>query len=395
MPHFSRKKIFLFGFLLVLLLAIPLTVFVVQQQQETRTQADAATILQLCAPEDTNCPPLLPPFGTRSSQTIQKGEEVKVDVKVNTQTNSLTSLNFVVNYDPEFLTLKEEGFEQDAASGFVVIPGSIDTSSEGSVSVQMEINAANPTPGISGVQKLGTLVFVATEATATEEIPDASTKVDFDQTLTDARSSDASSEGNEPVIQSRIGSDIIITASEGEPTDEEEEDSNDDGEETDDTTDEDAEGGVTNEPPVCDSFTVDPEASTSAPLIVTFTAEGSDSDGIIDKIGFSFGDGNTKDLTETGGIGEESAASAELSHTYQNAGNFTATATFTDDDGAASDIGSCSKVISITASGSAQITPTPTPEPTLPPTGPEKTIVGVGILGAILTILGAVVFFAL
>ncbi len=394
MPRLSRKKIFLFGFLAVLLLAIPLTVFVVQQQQETRTRAEAATILQLCPPDDTNCPPLQPPFGAITSQTVKKGDEVAVDVKVNTQTNSLTALNFVVKYDPEFLALKEGGFEQNATSGFVVIPGSEDATSEGVVSVQMEINAANPTPGISGVQKLGTITFIASEVTATEEDPEKATRVDFDQSLSDARSSDSSSEGNEPVIKSALGTDIIIEASE-EETPEEEPSEKD--------TSQTPEGGGTdenasaNEPPVCDSFTADKEASTSAPFLVTFTAEGSDSDGIVDKVSLSFGDGDAKDLTETGGIGEDSAVSAQLSHTYQNAGTFTASATFTDNDGAVSDSASCSKTISISQDSGSIATPTatPTPLPTLPPTGPNDTLVGIGILGAILTVLGAVIFLIL
>src|SRR3990167_9382093 len=145
MPRLSRKKIFLFGFLAVLLLAIPLTVFVVQQQQETRTRAEAATILQLCPPDDTNCPPLQPPFGAITSQTVKKGDEVAVDVKANTQTNSLTALNFVVKYDPEFLALKEGGFEQNATSGFVVIPGSEDASEEELISIRLYQMPDRPT----------------------------------------------------------------------------------------------------------------------------------------------------------------------------------------------------------------------------------------------------------
>ena len=249
----------------------------------------------------------------------------------------------------------------------------------------MEINAANPTPGISGVQKLGTITFITSEATVTEEDPEKATRVDFDQTLSDARSSDSRSEANEPVIIAGglIGTDIIITSGQEQTSEE-------------DTSTGGGTEEATNKPPVCDSFTADKEASTSAPFTVTFTAEGSDSDGIVDKLSLGFGDGNTQDLTETGGIGEESAVSAKLSHTYQNSGTFTATATFTDNDGAISDSSNCSKTISIEDSGGiATPTATPTPLPTLPPTGPDRIVVGIGILGAILTVLGAVIFLAL
>lgn len=379
MPRFSRKKVFLFGFLAVLLLAIPLTVFVVQKQQETRTRAEAATIVQLCPPTEPNCPPLQPPFGTRTTQTVKKGDEIKVDVKVNPDVNSLTTIRFQITYDPGFLTLKEDGFEANSNSDFVVQPGfPVVDEDQGTVSLAMEINSLKQ--GLSGVQTLGTFTFIATEATVTEDDPNAPTSVNFERSATNAFSSGGESEAGEDVIANVVGTDVIIEAS-------------------DDTgSDKTAEGGTSeteeaNKPPICESFTADKEASTSAPFLVTYTTEGFDPDGIVAKVTFNFGDGPTQDLTDTGGIGEEASVSAQISHTYQNAGEFTATAAFTDDNDATSDPSNCSQVISV--DGEIVASATATPVPTLPPTGPDRTIVGVGILGAILTILGFVVFFAL
>ena len=76
----------------------------------------------------------------------------------------------------------------------------------------------------------------------------------------------------------------------------------------------------TNEPPVAQA-SADPTSGT-APLTVQFSSDGSsDSDGTITTYSWDFGDGN-------------SSTEANPSHTYQNAGTYTATLTVTDDDGA-------------------------------------------------------------
>src|SRR5579863_817706 len=78
--------------------------------------------------------------------------------------------------------------------------------------------------------------------------------------------------------------------------------------------------GVVNQPPV--AVAVATPASGNAPLAVAFDGTGSrDPDGSIASYGWNFGDGNT-------------GSGATTSHTYQNAGSYTAVLTVTDNLGA-------------------------------------------------------------
>src|SRR5262245_51842869 len=82
--------------------------------------------------------------------------------------------------------------------------------------------------------------------------------------------------------------------------------------------------------------------SGTAPLAVSFSAQGSDPDGSIVSYQWSFGDGNA-------------ASGSNINHTYQSAGVFTSKVAVTDNAGA---VASASIVINVSA-------PTP-PPPTLP-----------------------------
>lgn len=142
----------------------------------------------------------------------------------------------------------------------------------------------------------------------------------------------------------------------------------------------------------CTSLSLDPGSSGTAPFAVNLTAAGTSNNGNITKVSFSFGDGQTQDVTDAGGIGTTSV-SVLASHTYQTSGSFNASATLTDENGNTSS-GGCVTTVSVNdASGSATATEAISPSP-LPPTGPTG-LVTVGALGVLLTFIGAVLLLAL
>lgn len=144
---------------------------------------------------------------------------------------------------------------------------------------------------------------------------------------------------------------------------------------------------ATNQSPTCLNLTTS-EASGAAPLSVTLTATGQDTDGTISKATFNFGDSNQQDVTT--GLGTASV-SAQLAHTYNSGGNFTATTVFTDNGGAVSAV--CSQLIAVTG---AIATTAPTATPTMAPIATEiptntPTIAATGSIGQTVGLIGGII----
>lgn len=162
-----------------------------------------------------------------------------------------------------------------------------------------------------------------------------------------------------------------------------------------------------NLPPVCRGLNVDRSTTGSAPYAITFTGIGSDPDGTIQKAVFNFGDGPTQTVTTGGGIGTNSV-SIQIAHNFQNPGNYQASVYFVDDKNAQSPaVGSCAQAIVITVPptsppqppGQPPQQPQPTKivvvRPSLAPTGPGETFIGIGIVGTALSVIGALMIFGL
>jgi len=117
-----------------------------------------------------------------------------------------------------------------------------------------------------------------------------------------------------------------------------------------------------NKEPVCDELTVNP-LSGNFPLMVTLICTGTDADGDITDAEFNFGEGTpeTKAVDFAG-----SHKSVSTTHTYNQAGSFTASCRVKDNNQAFSPAkDSCKKTISPTGE---QPTPTPEEETTPYPT---------------------------
>lgn len=372
MSFFSGKKIFLLGFILVLLVAIPLTVYFVQQQQEVRTRAQKSTTLSF----------------TPSSASTTVGKTVSLDISMNPGQNQVSFAKLHITYDASKLATSSSG----ASCGDAICPNSSafpsvlegPVYSDGSINITLSVGA-DPTKVVQTTTKVATVTFEAlsqTDQAATQVLFGNQTQV-LSAAAADQASENVLSTTNPALIT--IGAGIAPTTAATTPTP---------------TT---RIGAQTtpgpNKPPICTSLTVDRAATGSAPFSIAFTANGNDPDGTIQKVTFNFGDGPVQDVLQAGGIGTNSV-SVQISHTYNNPGTFQASAVLTDSGGATSNPTACTQTIAVAAAtptvpvGGQAPTNSPTPTPTIIP-GPGDTLIGIGALGLILTVVGGLLFFAL
>ena len=355
---------------MVLLIAIPVTVFLVQQQQKTKSGAVAATTLSV-----------LP----ASQAPIQVGNDVTLNVQVNpataTTSNLVSYVKFTIMYDSTKLATDGAGFVPDITAGLpLVLQGPV--YGTGTISITLSAGG-DATKVLQTVTNLGSVTFKALAITDT-----APTQITFgNDTL--VRSLGTSDQANENVLASAnpavltiIGGTIVSPTPTLTPTP---------------TVTPTLTPTPTPAPtatpsataPVCSKLAAD-VTSGNIPLNTNLTVTGNSSNSTISKVTFNFGDGQTQDITGSGGVGT-SSVSVLQSHTYATAGTFQATATLTDANNAVS-TANCSVTI---AAGTTQIaTLTVTPTLTLPPTGPAD-IIKIGSIGAVITLIGAVLLFAL
>ena len=413
LPSFSKKKLIIAGFLLVLLIGIPLTVFVVQQQQQTQSGATQATTIAL-----------LP-----ATKTVNVGDTIPIQVSLNPGgVNQVNFVKLVVTYDSNFLTPSSTSFTVDPASNLSILQGPTVDATSISVTLSVGSNFQN---SIQTPTNIGTFSFVA-------NAPTSGTPITPDNNQIQVRSLGSSDTATENVFLSGAQSVITIlgtatpsaspTASpvalsctlaanptsvnvngtsaltptcQGSPsTYSWTTDCGTLASQSATTNTFTAPSAVpsgnictvslqvcdasnncvtptapitvtqpaatatptaspspaptavatTNASPVCQSLTLNGPNSGTAPYAVTLTATGSDSDGTISKATFNFGDGSVQDVTDGAG---SASMTALTSHTYSTAGTFTATATLTDNGGAVSNPSTCSQTITISGAAIA------------------------------------------
>lgn len=370
----SMKKVLLIGFILVLLIAIPVTVFLVQQQQKTQSGAVAATTISIL-------PASQAPINVGDSVTLK----VEVDPATATTTNQVSLVSFTINYDNTKLATDGAGFVVSGTPNLLTaVKGP--TYTDGSVTVSLSANN-NPQAVIKTTTDIATITFKALENTDT-----APTQITFGSN-TQVLSLGTSDQFNENVLASANPAVLTIAGGSVSPTP---------------TPTATPTPTPSSNAPVCSSLSAN-ATSGATPLNTNLTVNGTSNNSTISKVTFNFGDGQSQDITASGGIGTNSISVLQ-SHTYTTSGTFNATATLTDANNVVSN--ACSLTLTsgnttTTATGTSTTTvvtaPTATPtaaeqlaaQPSpLPPTGPAD-LVKVGSVGAIITIIGAILLFAL
>lgn len=382
MHRLNGRKIFLFGFIAVLLIGIPATIFLVQQQQETRSQAAASTTLSF-TPDSTPTTP------------IQKnvGETIPLDVYVDPGSNLVTFVKLEITYDPEKIEPESENAFVPNTTVFSSVLDGPNYDTPGKVLVSLSVGP-DPTKAVQTRSNAGTITFRALSNTP----PGQPTVVSYGVT-SQALSSGFEDQAAENVLSSSEPANIAIGGEAPSPT------------EPVPTTEPTPTTPVTptivpttgpsatpsaNQSPLCTSFITNTSPTGAAPLALSFTTTGSDPDGVISKVTFNFGDGQVVDVTDPAtGVGTASV-SASTSYTYNNPGTFTASAVMTDNQSGISSASSCVQTVTVSGGGTT-VAPTqaPTAVPTLPPTGATETAMAIG--GVIMAVIigGALLFVLL
>lgn len=389
---FSGKKLLLLGFIVVLLVVIPLTVYLVQQQQKLKVAATPATTMAFVP----------------QTKPVNVGDTFFFDISLNPGTNQISFVKLTVNFDSSVLSLvPTTNYSGNSSCGthslcpntgiFSILQGPTETGSSATVTLSASQNIIT--------QSQSSIARVTFKATA----PTTSTQISFGSD-SQALSVSSSDQFNENVLLSTQPATVTVggTAS---PT---------------------PSASPTGQVPVCTNLNLDKQPTGAAPYSINFTAIGSETGGKITKVTFNWGDGPTQSVTDTGnaggGVGTDKVQT-QLIHTYNNPGTFTATATLTDANNNVSAVGSCTQTITISAAstsgggtggtsggtggnGTTQVvtvatpspspTMTPTPQPGaittkggIPATGPGDKFVSFGTLGIVSTIVGALLFFGL
>lgn len=368
----KKKKILIIGFIVALMLAIPLSILALKGQQVTTSKATPATTLSFSAP----------------GKAIAIGDNFNLDVLINPGNNQVSFVQLVVQYDGA--KLKATGIKPNSTA-FPVTLETPDPKCDGGPSCSIAITVsvgADPTKVVTAATTVATISFTA--VAGTNGTP---TQVTFSSGSTKVYSTAGTDQPSENVLASSQPASIDIgggatptiaptdtptpTAAPTAPT----------------SSPTPAPTTSSNQSPVCSSLSL--SATTgSTPLTLTLTAAGSDADGTISKATFNFGDGQTQDIVSGGGIGS-GTASVQITHTYSTAGSFTATSLFTDNNGAISDTATCSQILTVNAGAQATGSATPTPIKSLPKTGPEHIVIGIGIFGILLSIFGGFILFGM
>lgn len=400
--NIGGKKLFLIGFLVVLLVGIPLTVYLLQQSQEVRTRAEKSTVISF-SPDSTQVAPI----------TKNVGDTIPLDITVDPGKNLVSFVKLEIQYDPEVLaTDSANAFQANITAFPSVVEGPLYT--PGKIAVTLAIGP-DVTKAIQTKVKAATVTFKALKNTPTG----TPTQVSFGVSpKTQVLSLGENDQASEDVLSSATPALIAIGGTaptqpipSGSPTPTTEVPSPEPTVETPTavptlpvdvptatpTTPQPTGGpGTPNTLPICNSLVSDRAASGNAPFAITFTANGSDTDGTISKVTFNFGDGQQSDVTASGGIGT-AAVNVQASHTYNNPGTYQATAILTDSaSGVSTPNDNCKATITVSSTTASSSGGTGGGNTTyIAPTGSFENSLIIGAAVLMLVIGGGLIFFIL
>jgi len=350
-----KNKYFILGNLFLVLISVPITLFFIKKQQEVRSRAAPSSKLY---------------FQPSSPNTSTRCASFTVDVMLDPGQNIVSIVDLGITYDStklDLISIVESTIFSSVVKAQDLKPGS----GTMSVSVGTDVIKAAQT-----ITKVATLTF--------KPLIQGTADIKFDTTLTKAFSLSTSDSPTENVLSTTTPASAAINTNActtGQSVSI-----------TESPTPTVAPTTISaNEPPVCTEFSVTPQNQGTAPFAVQFSAKGNDTDGTVTKATFVYGDGNAEDITENMNL---QSVTVQKDHTYQNAGSYSATATFTDDKSAISQ--ACTLTITVSASSGDTATPTATLTPieTIAPTGNFSSALGI-MGGVILTIVGVALLFAL
>lgn len=379
------NKFFILGNLLLILIAIPVTLFFVKKQQEVRSKAAASSKLY---------------FNPANTSTSTQCQNFTIDLMLDPGSNIVSIVDFYITYDPTKVDITQ--IVPSTSFPTVVRASSIAT---GTASMSVSVGS-DVTRAVSSVSKVATITFSPkVEGAATITIDNSKSRV-FSLGPSDQPTENVLSTVEPGNIT--IGSTACLNNSNLTPTTTPPGGTSLTPTGTTNITPSPTTVANTNQPPVCTSLTVSPSATGSAPFSVLFTANGNDPDtsGLITKATFTFGDGQTQNIST--GLNQKTV-STQASHTYSNAGTYPATIVFADNQNAIS-LSCAQNVTAQSASASGSTTPTvaptstptptaalaqnPTTAPTIPATGSftqTASIFGV----VLLTVIGGIFLFLL
>jgi len=148
----SGKRLLLIGFIVVLLIAIPLTLYILKQQSNTASHAQKSTKLSF-TPTSTAAAPI----------SANVGGSIPLQINVDPGVNLVSFVKLVISYDPTKLQATGSGaFVPNSAAFPTILEGPV--YSAGKVAVTLSIGA-DPTKAIQSPVTAGTLTFTALDTT--------------------------------------------------------------------------------------------------------------------------------------------------------------------------------------------------------------------------------------